>query len=156
VKPVARKAAPARRKTAPVVRNAAAEDLPSILEIEHECFSDSHWSAEDFAADGCLVAELDGRIVGFLVARQTFPAAAGARAEREILNVAVRREYQRKGIARALLRTELRKRAVYFLEVRASNLSAQQLYRKFGFVEIARRPEYYDSPVETAIVMQMK
>jgi ribosomal-protein-alanine N-acetyltransferase len=130
--------------------------MPAILEIEQEAFSESHWVAEDFAADDCLVAELDGRIVGFLVSRQTFPPAAGAPAEREILNVAVRREYRRRGIATALLRQELSKRAVYFLEVRASNLSAQQLYRKFGFIEIARRPEYYDAPVETAIVMQMK
>lgn len=156
MKPAVRKPGPARRKTAPVIRNAAPEDLPAILEIEHEAFSDSHWSAEDFAVDDCLVAELDGRIAGFLVSRQTFPAAAGARAEREILNVAVRREYRRRGVATALLRQELRKQAVYFLEVRASNLTAQQLYRKFGFVEIARRPEYYDSPVESAIVMQMK
>jgi [ribosomal protein S18]-alanine N-acetyltransferase len=156
VKPVARKAAPVRSKTAAVVRKAGREDLAAILEIERESFANSHWSAEDFAADDCLVAELDGRIVGFLVSRQTFPATAGVRAEREILNVAVRREYRRRGVASALLRTELRKRAVYFLEVRASNVSAQELYRKFGFVEIARRGEYYDSPVETAIVMQMK
>ena len=144
------------RKAAPLVRKAAAEDLPAILDIEQEAFSDSHWGAEDFATDDCLVAELDGRIVGFLVSRQTFPAAAGARAEREILNVAVRRGYRRSGIATALLKRELRHPAVYFLEVRASNLAAQQLYRKFGFVEVGRRPEYYEFPVETAIVMQMK
>jgi [ribosomal protein S18]-alanine N-acetyltransferase len=144
------------RKAAPLVRKAAEEDLPAILDIEQEAFSDSHWGAEDFAADDCLVAELDGRIVGFLVSRQTFPAAAGARAEREILNVAVRPGYRRSGIATALLKRELRHPAVYFLEVRASNLAAQQLYRKFGFVEVGRRPEYYEFPVETAIVMQMK
>lgn len=148
---------PVVRKTAPLVRKAAAQDLPAILEIEQEAFSDSHWAAEDFAADDCLVAELDGRIVGFLVSRQTFPAAAGARAEREILNVAVRRGYRRIGIATALLKRELRHHhAVYFLEVRASNLAAQQLYGKFGFVEVGRRPEYYEFPAETAIVMQMK
>ena len=140
----------------PVLRKATPEDLPAVLEIEHEAFPRSPWSAEDLAADECTVAEIDGRIVGFLVSRQTFPAAAGARAEREILNVAVRRAYRRMGIATALLDHEFRHRAVYFLEVRASNLAAQLLYRKLGFREVGRRPEYYDAPVETAIVMQMK
>ncbi|HEX3684274.1 MAG TPA: ribosomal protein S18-alanine N-acetyltransferase [Bryobacteraceae bacterium] len=140
----------------PIVRKITPDDLREVLEIEREAFRDRPWAAEDFRIDDCLVAEIDGRIVGFLVSRQTFPAAAGERAEREILNVATRREYQRKGIATALLHRELSKRAIYFLEVRESNLAARDLYRKLGFVEVARRPEYYEFPVETAIVMQMK
>lgn len=139
----------------PVVRKAKPGDLPAVLEIERETFTEP-WAAEDFEIDDCLVAEIEGRIVGFLVSRQTFPAAVGERAEREILNVAVRLGYRRKGIATALLNQELSRRAVFFLEVRNSNLAARKLYAKLGFVEVGRRAEYYDFPVETAIVMQMK
>jgi ribosomal-protein-alanine N-acetyltransferase len=42
------------------------------------------------------------------------------------------------------------------LEVRESNVAARRLYERLGFAEIARRPNYYSSPVETAIVMEMK
>jgi ribosomal-protein-alanine N-acetyltransferase len=140
----------------PILRPAEPDDLPGILEIEHEAFRDEPWPPEDFVGDDCTVAELDGRVVGFLVSRQTFPATTGERAEREILNLAVRRGYQRLGIAKALLRQELEHRAVYFLEVRESNAVARELYRQMGFEEIGRRPQYYDSPVETAIVMRMK
>ncbi|HTU44741.1 MAG TPA: ribosomal protein S18-alanine N-acetyltransferase [Bryobacteraceae bacterium] len=139
----------------PVVRKAKPGDLPAVLEIERETFTEP-WAAKDFETDDCLVAEMDGHIVGFLVSRQTFPAAVGERAEREILNVAVRLGYRRKGIATALLNQELSRRAIFFLEVRKSNLAARKLYAKLGFVEVGRRAEYYDFPVETAIVMQMK
>jgi [ribosomal protein S18]-alanine N-acetyltransferase len=140
----------------PILRRATPADLPAVLKIEREAFTDSPWRKDDFLADECTVAEEDGRIVGFLVARQTFPAAGGSPAEREILNVAVAKPYRRQGIATALLRNELQARAIYFLEVRASNGAAQALYRKLGFVEVGRRAEYYNAPVETAIVMQMK
>ena len=39
------------------------------------------------------------------------------------------------------------------LEVRASNVAAQALYGKFGFVETGRRPGYYSDDGEEAIVM---
>ncbi len=127
-----------------------------MLEIEREAFPNSPWPAEDFAADDCTIAEIEGHIIGFLVSRQIFPATTGARAEREILNVAVKRAYRRRGIATALLEYEFSQPAIYFLEVRVSNVAAQELYRKMGFIEVGRRPGYYDAPVETAIVMQMK
>lgn len=138
------------------MRPATAADLPAVLKIEREAFADAPWRKDDFLADECTVSEVDGRIVGFLVARQTFPAVDGAPAEREILNVAVAKRYRRRGLATALLKNELQQRAVYFLEVRESNEAALALYRKLGFAEVGRRPQYYESPVETAIVMKMK
>ena len=140
----------------PVLRPATRPDLPAVLKIEREAFPNSPWRAADFLSDDCTIAEVNGRIAGFLVSRQTFPAAVGALAEREILNVAVARRYRRRGIATVLLKNELRRQAVHFLEVRESNQAALALYRKLGFVEIGRRSRYYDQPVETAIVMKMK
>ena len=140
----------------PVIRPATTADLAALLEIESECFARPHWGADDFVEENCQVAEIGPSIVGFLVSRQTFRGDASSPPEREILNLAVRAPFRRLGIASALLRHELARKAIFFLEVRESNVSAQALYRRFGFVEIARRPGYYESPVETAIVMRMK
>lgn len=42
-----------------------------------------------------------------------------------------------------------------FLELRASNEVAQRLYEKRGFVTVGTRKDYYEGPVEDAILMQM-
>ncbi len=140
----------------PTIRPATPADVSALLDIEHESFSDAHWRAKDFLTDECIVAELNGRAAGFLVSRETFHDAAGGLSEREILNLAVSPPFRGMGIASTLLRYELRHKAVYFLEVRESNLAARALYRRFGFIESGRRSEYYQRPSEGAIVMQMK
>ncbi len=139
----------------PAIRLATAEDIPALLEIEQESFSNPNWNANDFLRGECIVANLDGLIVGFLVSRQTFAGNAAALPEREILNVAVARQFRRMKIATALLSHELSRKATHFLEVRESNQAAQALYRKFGFVEIGQRMNYYERPIESAIVMKM-
>jgi len=42
-----------------------------------------------------------------------------------------------------------------FLELRASNEVAQRLYEKRGFVTVGTRKDYYEGPVEDAILMQI-
>lgn len=42
-----------------------------------------------------------------------------------------------------------------FLELRASNETAQRLYEKRGFVTVGTRKDYYEGPVEDAILMQL-
>lgn len=139
----------------PRLRKAIPDDLPALMEIERASFADPRWDMQSFLKYTCTVAEVEGRIAGFFVWRKLVPAHNGNRPEREILNVAVDPRYRRLGIATALIKRALRSRATHFLEVRESNLAAQNLYRKLGFVEVARRPEYYTSPVETAIVMRV-
>jgi ribosomal-protein-alanine N-acetyltransferase len=99
------------------------------------------------------VAEEDGTIHGFLVSRQIAPASAGHPSEREIINLAVRTGFRRRGIAASLIREEMKKPGIFFLEVRASNIGAKALYKKLGFRELGYRLDYYDNPKETAIVM---
>lgn len=140
----------------PFIREATAADLTALLRIEQESFSNPHWTAEDFLKHECIVAETESQIAGLLVAREICPPTADSPPEREILNLAVAARFRRRGIASALLNHALRRTAVYFLEVRESNLAAQELYRKFGFIEVARRPNYYQFPMERAIVMKMK
>ena len=75
--------------------------------------------------------------------------------EREILNLAVDPAERRRGVARKLLETELRRAKMqWFLEVRASNPSAIKLYESAGFREAGRRESYYRNPAEPGIVMK--
>ncbi len=79
--------------------------------------------------------------------------------EIEILNLAVAREFQRRGYASKLLTalfvqgSEQNVQSV-FLEVRISNHAALALYKKFSFQEIGRRHGYYQDSGEDALIMQ--
>jgi ribosomal-protein-alanine N-acetyltransferase len=43
-----------------------------------------------------------------------------------------------------------------FLEVRAGNLAAQTLYKKYGFITTGVRPRYYKDNDEDAILMDLE
>jgi [ribosomal protein S18]-alanine N-acetyltransferase len=138
------------------IRPAEADDACTLEEIERTCFRHDPWIAADFQRYRCLVAELDGQVVGFLVGLEVYRGHADQPREREILNIAVLPDFRRLGIGRSLLEHELQEPAVYILEVRESNLAARQLYTRLGFAEIGKRPYYYQSPRENAIVMRLK
>ena len=78
--------------------------------------------------------------------------------EAHITNIAVRQSYQRQGIGELLLiltidlATELKTNLVT-LEVRVSNLPAQNLYSKHGFVQTGLRRGYYTDNREDALLM---
>jgi ribosomal-protein-alanine N-acetyltransferase len=140
----------------PVLRRATKDDLPALVELERSAFTVPNWPADTFLRYECTVAEVSGEVGGFLVSREIFGGTNSAPPEREILNLAVDPRYRRAGIATLLIKQEFRKKALFFLEVRESNLAARVLYERLGFVEISRRAEYYNNPTETAIVMRMK
>ncbi len=100
----------------------------------------------------CLVVEDPaGEIAGLLVAT----AAAG---EAEIQNVAVSAEKRRGGLASALLAVSLQRLAALgaqtvWLEVRESNHAAIAFYERHGFRRAGRRPAYYSSPAEAALIL---
>lgn len=81
--------------------------------------------------------------------------------ECHITNIAVLKEYRKNKIATKLLNEMLKlcaehKTAYILLEVRKSNLAAQNLYSKFNFTEELIRKDYYKNPDgtrEDAIVM---
>ena len=78
--------------------------------------------------------------------------------EAHLTNIAVRHQYQGKGLGELLviatidLAVEL-KASFMTLEVRASNLVAQNLYHKYGFVQMGIRRGYYLDNREDAIIM---
>lgn len=78
--------------------------------------------------------------------------------EAHITAIGVRNDYRQLGIGERLLisiidlATQLNANMVT-LEVRASNESAQSLYRKYGFQVVGRRLRYYSDNGEDAVIM---
>lgn len=99
-----------------------------------------------------LVDEADGRIRGYL--------GIWCMAEDgDLCNMAVAERERRVGVASALLDEGIvccRKQEIQriVLEVRESNLPAQALYQRKGFVPIGVRKQYYSEPQEDAIIME--
>jgi ribosomal protein S18 acetylase RimI-like enzyme/glycosyltransferase involved in cell wall biosynthesis len=132
------------------IRPATERDLQEIAAIQQTAPESSQWHAQDYLAYDCRLATLDARIVGFLVSR------AVADNEREILNIAVHPDFRRLRVATELLRAEFALHpGVHFLEVRESNAAARRLYEGMGFQSVGERPEYYENPPETGIVMRI-
>jgi ribosomal-protein-alanine acetyltransferase len=101
-----------------------------------------------------IASEAAGRVVGFLIGRQTGEEA-------EVLNLAVAPGNRRRGEGGGLLKMaveEFRTRGVsrVFLEVRESNATGIAFYEKHGFSKTGRREGYYRDPCEAAIVMERK
>ena len=81
-----------------------------------------------------------------------FAVVSTALDESTLLNFCVRPAFQNKGVGRKLLEFLLQKARIekinkFFLEVRASNLSAIHLYENLGFEKISVRRDYYPSLV---------
>jgi ribosomal-protein-alanine N-acetyltransferase len=86
-------------------------------------------------------AALSGAVAGFIMSRR-------AADEAEILSVAIDSRQRGRGLGRKLLDWHLRNLAgqgtrAVFLEVDENNLAAIKLYRRAGFREVGRRPNYY-------------
>lgn len=130
--------------------------IPQIARIEQLCFSDP-WSEALLESElhaplaQYFIYEEDGQVLGYIGTRMIFDTC-------EIANVAVDPARRRKGIALALYRAlteECRRRRItrQDLEVRESNLGAQEFYRFCGFANVGKRRNYYESPREDALLM---
>jgi len=78
--------------------------------------------------------------------------------EGSLLSMAVVPEARRQGLGRALMaqlehRLDEHDCAEVHLEVRASNVTAQSLYRAVGFRDSGRRAGYYSDTGEDALLM---
>ena len=137
-----------------------AEDLPAVLSIENEAYK-KPWSRDLFER------ELDNPVASAYTLKVT-RAGAGVIAgyaifwmvsgEAHILNVAIRADLRRRGLATHLVREVLKMMDEFmvldvFLEVRKSNHAAIALYEKFGFRETFERKNYYGD--EDAMVMRL-
>ncbi len=140
------------------IRPLSEEDVPAAAEIERECFS-KPWSENTLSAElknplnGFFGAFLENELVGYI----GFQNVAG---EANVFNVAVLPCFRRNGLGRALVERIITaaKAAgadVIYLEVRAGNIPAINLYEKAGFVFCGIRKNYYDAPKENAILMRL-
>lgn len=135
------------------------DHLDEAAELERVCFPDP-WSRN------MLKEELENDLAAFLVALDGQGAVAGYAGlqvvldEGYILNVAVRPDCRRQGVAGQLLQVFLdfakgNQLAFLTLEVRASNYPAIALYGSRGFRGVGRRKNYYEHPKEDAVIMTL-
>jgi ribosomal-protein-alanine N-acetyltransferase len=80
--------------------------------------------------------------------------------EAHIATIAVHPDYRRQGVGErlllAILEGSARRGAQHaMLEVRAGNQIARNLYQRFGFVVVGRRPNYYRDNSEDAVLMNL-
>ena len=133
------------------------EDLDDVMEIERDSFSMpwSRWMFErelvDRERSHFLVARDGAQVVGYVGFWMVLDEA-------HIVTIAVRNDFRRRGVGTMLLASALSlavrmgaDRAT--LEVRITNLAAQELYRKFGFGIVAVRKNFYSDTGEDAYVM---
>jgi ribosomal-protein-alanine N-acetyltransferase len=142
------------------IRAATVEDVEAVAAIEASAFSNP-WYPHTFRSliqqgrAHILIAEdSGGEVMGYAVVWWVHEQG-------ELANLAVREEYQRKGIGSALLDHLLRdlqkaKVESLFLEVRTSNEGAYQLYLSRGFTQVAVRKGYYRNPREDARILLKK
>lgn len=139
------------------VRAMELTDVDEVLQVEKASFV-TPWSREAFVAEvgdndlACyLVAEVDGRVVGYAGMWLILDEA-------HVTNVALLPVYRGRGLGTALMGAlcELAKTVGaqrMTLEVRPSNIAAQRLYGKLGFAARGVRPGYYTDTKEDALIM---
>jgi len=142
-----------------LLREMQKQDLDEIMEIEKISFGPNHWSYESF------VSEFVNRLGNYFTAinKNTHKVIGYCGFwlildEAHITTIAVHPECRKQGIGEILLQkminTGYEKEAKWFtLEVRASNISAQNLYYKYGFKSLGLRRKYYQDNQEDALIM---
>lgn len=135
------------------------KDIPAIMEIECVSFGTHHWSAESFRSEirnktgnyYSLIDTDEKKLLGY----------AGywlIMDESHVTTIAVHPDYRRKYLGEILLqhlieRSQYREAKWLTLEVRASNIGAQNLYYKYGFSSMGLRRKYYQDNNEDALIM---
>ncbi len=140
-----------------MIRQATREDSDLIVSIEQQCFFDP-WpkdaiinEIEDNEFAHTFVYEENNTVIGFIIYWILFDTA-------QIINIAFKKECQKRGLGTELLQFSLnnmKEANVEFvsLEVRVSNLQAIGCYEKLGFSIVATRENYYSDNNEDAYLM---
>ena len=139
-----------------MIRRMTADDVDAVAAIEAATFP-TPWSRDAFASEmrnvaaRYLVAELAGEVIGFAGAWIILD-------ESHVTNIAVKKEHRGQGYGRLLTAGLMQYlsnlgAAYVTLEVRKSNLVAQNLYASLGFVRLGVRKRYYEDNGEDALIM---
>ncbi|EMT44803.1 MULTISPECIES: ribosomal protein S18-alanine N-acetyltransferase [Anoxybacillus] len=136
------------------------QDLDRIIEIEQLSFT-LPWSRSSFYQEltnnpyaRYIVLEYDGQVIGYCGMWLVMDEA-------HITNIAVLPQFRGKKLGEALMRQAMalareEGAKTMTLEVRVSNVVAQSLYRKLGFLNGGIRKRYYSDNQEDALVMWVK
>jgi len=142
------------------IREMTIMDVDQVCLLEEMVFS-MPWHKESF------IEMIENKDALYLVVEEedspgVVIACCGVRnivGEGDITNVVVHPDYRKRGIAYKML-TELLHRGeekygieAYTLEVRESNIEAIRLYERLGFVREGIRKDFYEKPVENALIM---
>tara|TARA_B100001121_G_scaffold246862_1_gene222111 strand:- start:1909 stop:2358 length:450 start_codon:yes stop_codon:yes gene_type:complete len=138
------------------VEKSSLDDLYDIYEIEKSVFN-NYWSElslrkelENKNFNLNLVCRLNNKIIGYFFSKHV-------KNEYHILNFALKKNYQHRGYGKNFFNIILKEYILdgsVFLEVKRSNLSAINFYKKFNFKEIGFEKKYY-SDGEDAIKMRL-
>jgi [ribosomal protein S18]-alanine N-acetyltransferase len=142
------------------IRRMKLDDVPAAHEIDVLSFS-LPWPERSFRFELTenptsrgWVAEKDGKVAAMLVLWFIVDEA-------HIATIAVHPDFRRQGIGEQILLSALKavqdegaRRA--FLEVRAGNLAAQAMYKKYGFEVAGVRRGYYRDNNEDALLMNLE
>jgi ribosomal-protein-alanine N-acetyltransferase len=122
------------------------DDLAGLAALHARCFPEAPWTSKALAlllaqpGTTALLAERDGRLLGFVLLRR-------AADEAEVLSLGVDPAARRRGLARRLLAAGEAwlgaGTARLFLEVAAGNAPALALYHRLSFRAVGRREKYY-------------
>lgn len=143
-----------------IVRSMTVFDIPDVMEIERLSFA-TPWTKEAFENEirrnlcaRYIVATKDGKSIGYAGMWLIID-------ECHITNVAVHPDYRGIHVGDALMKymTNLglaKGVSTMTLEVRKTNIVAQNLYNKYGFEPVGLRRGYYGDNGEDAIIMVKK
>ncbi len=143
----------------PQIRRAMPSDIAAIVAIENESFIDP-WEPDvfleafTFFPSTYFVAVCDGAVAGFIIGGLE---NTGENIYGHVCNFGVSTTYRHRGIGRLLLKRiehqfMLELATAVQLEVRISNMDAQKFYRRLGYRDVFRIPDYYFNG-EDALVM---
>ena len=127
--------------------------IEQIFNLEKEIFKSSAFSKSYLntliKGDNSFIYVylIDSKVCGYLMVLDSIDVY-------EILAIATIEEYRNKGIAQKLL-NKIKIKNI-FLEVRESNQTAINFYKKNKFKEISIRKNYYSEPTENAIIMKLE
>lgn len=141
------------------VRTMQRQDLDRVLELEPVLFGRDAWSWATYEGELTwpgryyVVVELDEQVAGY--------AGIDLSPEATVLTVGVDPSLQRRGLGRQMMATLLAAATdagcrQVFLEVRAEDLGAQQLYTGFGFEKMGIRRRYYRHDGADALTMRLR
>ena len=133
-----------------------AQHIAQIAALERQCFN-APWDEASLRHElenplSLWLAAVDGETVAGYIGSQSVLG------ESDVMNLAVAPAWRRQGIGRALVERLIWELAednhCLTLEVRASNEGAIALYEGLDFRQVGRRPKYYLSPPEDAIILR--